>query len=124
MDTTLSTTKTRTISLLTIAALIFASFLTMGFGPQGVVTIKVTSADDVLADDGICTLREAIIAANTNTPSGASPGECPAGQDANQDIITLSNGVTYSLMINSTGEDGALDGDLDLWDNTADTDLI
>ena len=42
-------------------------------------TITVNSMADVAANDGQCTLREAITAANTNTVSGALPGECGAG---------------------------------------------
>ena len=34
-------------------------------------TITVNSLDDTVANDGQCTLREAIIAANTDTASGA-----------------------------------------------------
>ena len=45
----------------------------------GANTITVTSAADTAADDGVCTLREAIVAANTNTASGATLGECVAG---------------------------------------------
>src|SRR3990172_6675144 len=37
-------------------------------------TITVNSAADVVADDGVCTLREAITAANTDAASGATPG--------------------------------------------------
>ena len=42
--------------------------------------IEVSDTADVVADDGLCTLREAIVAANTNMPSGGMKGECPAGQ--------------------------------------------
>jgi CSLREA domain-containing protein len=42
--------------------------------------IVVNSTADVAANDGQCTLREAITAANTNTASGAMAGECAAGQ--------------------------------------------
>ncbi len=42
-------------------------------------TITVNSMADVAANDGQCTLREAITAANTNAVSGALPGECVAG---------------------------------------------
>jgi CSLREA domain-containing protein len=42
-------------------------------------TITVNSTADVAANDGACTLREAILAANTNTASGAAAGECAAG---------------------------------------------
>src|SRR6266540_2467096 len=43
-------------------------------------TITVNSTAETTANDGACTLREAIIAANTNTASGAAAGECAAGQ--------------------------------------------
>jgi CSLREA domain-containing protein len=43
-------------------------------------TITVNSAADTTANDGACTLREAITAASTNTASGAAAGECAAGQ--------------------------------------------
>ena len=43
-------------------------------------TITVTSTADTTADDGACTLREAIVAANTNMPSGVTAGECAAGE--------------------------------------------
>src|SRR5688572_4270034 len=49
--------------------------VTIAFG----ASITVTSPGDSIADDGVCTLREAIIAANTNLASGGIPGECGAG---------------------------------------------
>src|SRR5713101_4914941 len=43
-------------------------------------TITVNSTADVVnSSDGLCTLREAITAANTNTASGVTAGECAAG---------------------------------------------
>ena len=42
-------------------------------------TITVNSTADVSVDDGECTLREAIVASNTDTASGALAGECIAG---------------------------------------------
>jgi len=86
--------------------------------------ISVTGTDDMLADDGVCTLREAIIAANTNSPSGSMEGECPAGLDWQTDTVALAADATYSLVTDSTDEDGALDGDLDIWDNAAAVDLV
>ena len=41
--------------------------------------ITVNNNSDAVADDGLCTLREAIIAANTNLASGVTAGECGAG---------------------------------------------
>jgi CSLREA domain-containing protein len=51
-------------------------------GAAGAATITVNANGDVAANNGFCTLREAITAANTNTPSGALAGECAAGSGA------------------------------------------
>jgi CSLREA domain-containing protein len=61
-------------------------------------TITVNSTADTTADDGQCTLREAIIAANTDTASGSVAGECAAGSD--DDSIDLT-GIAGT--INLTG---------------------
>src|SRR2546421_2732335 len=54
-------------------------------------TITVNSLSDVVnGTDGLCTLREAIIAANTNTVSGAAAGECAAGSSGSSDTIDLT----------------------------------
>ena len=42
-------------------------------------SIVVTTTSDSTANDGTCSLREAITAANTDTASGAAAGECPDG---------------------------------------------
>jgi len=56
-----------------------------------------------VANDGVCSLIEAITAANTDTPSGATPGECAAGSGA--DTIVLATQATYSLssIVSNTG---------------------
>ncbi len=59
--------------------------------------ITVNSSDALFQDDGQCTLPEAIKAANQNTPSGALPGECPAGQ-AGEDNITFT-GLSWPVNI-------------------------
>jgi len=56
-----------------------AVILTLWAGAAQAATITVNSTADVMVNDGVCTLREAIIAANTNTASGAMAGECAAG---------------------------------------------
>ncbi|HLC43239.1 MAG TPA: hypothetical protein VJO34_16640, partial [Methylomirabilota bacterium] len=94
----------------------------LAFVPD-LAAIQVSDTADVVADDGLCTLREAVIATNTNLPSGGMNGECPAGRDRRTDTITLASGATYSLSIGSTNEDGAADGDLDIWDNQSEVDL-
>lgn len=45
-------------------------------------TITVTGAGDAVADNNICSFREAITAANDNLASGAMPNECAAGDAA------------------------------------------
>jgi CSLREA domain-containing protein len=65
--------KTARAPFLAFALLCSAATLSAG------VVITVTSAADTAANDGVCTLREAITSANTNTASGGAAGECVAG---------------------------------------------
>ena len=57
--------------------------------------ITVNSNGTAIANDGVCTLPEAIIAANTDTASGAMAGECAAGSGA--DMIELPANATITL---------------------------
>ncbi|MGE0884224.1 MAG: putative Ig domain-containing protein [Blastocatellales bacterium] len=50
-------------------------------------TITVNDTADSVGNDGKCTLREAIIAANTNMASGAAGGECVAGMAGADNIV-------------------------------------
>lgn len=74
-------------------------------------TIQVNSTDDIIADDGQCTLREAITAANTDTVSGAQAGECAAGGQS--DFIGVPRGY-YLLTLEGANEDNNMTGDLDV----------
>jgi CSLREA domain-containing protein len=57
----------------------------------GATTITVNSTGDAAANDGACTLREAITSANGNAASGGMVSECAAGQAApTQDAIVFS----------------------------------
>ncbi|HKY63165.1 MAG TPA: CSLREA domain-containing protein [bacterium] len=56
-------------------------------------TITVSSASDAVANDGVCTLREAITAANSNTASGAAAGECPAGTADDTIAFAIGSGA-------------------------------
>ena len=79
--------------------------------PQAPSTvINVTTTDDELNTDGDCSLREAIQAANTDTPIDA----CPAGSGA--DTIHLPAGI-YTFTLPTVGEDANQDGDLDISQN-------
>lgn len=64
--------------------------------PAGAATITVNATADNAAADGLCTLREALIAANTDLPSGTDSesaggrleGECAAGSGS--DVIAFA----------------------------------
>jgi CSLREA domain-containing protein len=94
--------RARLAVLLVAAALLPAA-------PSAAATIVVDSFADELAADLVCTLREAVIAANTNVAVGG----CDAGSSHETDSILLAAG-TYALTIAGSGEDEALTGDLDL----------
>ncbi len=64
-------------------------------------TIRVDiTTDTVLANDGHCSLREAIIAANSNMASGGAAGECPAG--SGNDTVVLDSD-TYNMTLGALG---------------------
>ena len=64
-------------------------------------TITVNSTLDVEnSSDGLCTLREAITAANSDTASGATAGECGAGSAIDSDTISLT-GLTGTITLGS-----------------------
>jgi CSLREA domain-containing protein len=64
--------------------------------PAGAAAIVVnTNADVINAGDGLCSLREAILAANTDTASGPGAGECAAGSGA--DMIGFAANYTITL---------------------------
>ena len=81
-------------SILAASALALA-VLAIGPGPARAATITVTGTGTAVANDGVCTLIEAITAANDDAASGAAAGECPAGSGA--DTIVLQAGATYTL---------------------------
>jgi CSLREA domain-containing protein len=83
--------------------------------PSHAKTINVTTTSDVLANDGFCSLREAVIAANTDTASGPAIGECPAGDSdvVDVDIISVPAGL-YTLTIAGALEFASLQGDLNV----------
>ncbi|HVE66463.1 MAG TPA: right-handed parallel beta-helix repeat-containing protein [Thermoanaerobaculia bacterium] len=56
-------------------------------------TITVNNPGNAVASDGVCTLHEAITAANTNTASGGMAGECAAG-DAGSTVDEIGFNIT------------------------------
>lgn len=69
-----------------LAALLACCFI-LAMSAAQATNIIVNSNADAGANDGACTLREAINAANNNAASGALPGECAAGAATGQDVI-------------------------------------
>ena len=93
----------------------FGLSLGLAFATLGVLamsasasTIVVNSNSDAAPDanDGSCTLQEAIIAANTDTQSGFTAGECAAGNDDN-DTINFNNppftGMVATTIVSTNG---------------------
>ena len=74
-------------------------------------TITVNGLGDVLATDGICSLREAVLNANHNA---ATWPDCAAGSGA--DVINLPAG-TITMAIPGFQEDFGLTGDYDVADS-------
>ncbi|MCP3956603.1 MAG: CSLREA domain-containing protein, partial [bacterium] len=86
-------------------------------GPVELPVIPVTSTADPATDtDSLCTLREAITNANTDTDT--TGGDCPAG--TGPDIISIPAG-TYTLAVAGAGEDSNATGDLDVTDDDGTT---
>ncbi|MEJ2708534.1 MAG: choice-of-anchor Q domain-containing protein [Anaerolineales bacterium] len=81
-------------------------------GGQAAGFITVNSPLDELGNDGMCTLREAVIAANTDKASGKKDGECPAGNGS--DTIELPTGTYLLTRTDSGNEDSSSTGDLDI----------
>jgi CSLREA domain-containing protein len=109
-------TLTRAIGLLVVGALLGA-LANMTAPPlvAHATSISVDTADDELNGDGDCSLREAIMAANTN----AGVDNCAAGHAApNLDTITFDPTVDGApiVLLGAAGEDGNAGGDLDIWD--------
>jgi CSLREA domain-containing protein len=88
-------TKRINLRLFLLAALVGGLLALSGTHTARAAGIVVNSAADVVADDGQCTLREAIIAANSDTASGATAGECAAGSGS--DTITFADDYVITL---------------------------
>lgn len=83
--------------------------MVLAAGSARAATINVTAGVTAPADDGSCSLREAITAANTD----AAVDACPAGESGVEDVIEIPAGI-YTFTVVGTGEDGNATGDLDI----------
>ncbi|MEJ2304086.1 MAG: choice-of-anchor Q domain-containing protein, partial [Anaerolineales bacterium] len=106
------------IALVMVAGVLLARPESSGRAASNGATIEVNSLDDNLKNDGSCTLREAVISANKDQPSGSKDGECVAGSGADTIEIPLIEGNgTYLLTRTDKGkEDSSSTGDLDILD--------
>ncbi len=96
-------------SLLTVVCVVAGAFAVATNAYAASITVD-SLGDDILtaANDGDCTLREAIDAANTNS----AEDECPAGSPGPDTIILPAGTIMLSVL--GSDEDADLDGDLDI----------
>ena len=94
------------------AGIVALSIVLLAAAPASGADIDVDSTADVVADDGTCSLREAISAANEDTASGGQPGECAEGAGA--DMVVLPAGVSTPSAARVRSEDANGTGDLDI----------
>ena len=74
-------------------------------------SITVNSLDGAApADDGECTLREAITAANDDAASGASVGECAAGFAADTIIFGVAGTILLASALPAISSNVSIDG--------------
>jgi CSLREA domain-containing protein len=99
-----STVFSKFLNALAILALAMVALPVM---PASAATITVNTTLDDNANNALCSLREAIIAANNN----AAYNGCAYVGTGPDDIITLTSGTTYTLSIIGPDED---EGDLDV----------
>ena len=82
---------------------------------QAASVIIVTTFEDAINTDGLCSLREAIISANKDKATSSNQGECPAGNKA--DTIILNEGSYRLTRTDQGNENSASTGDLDISGN-------
>ena len=104
----------RRTGALYVAGIATAAGLLLSAAAASAATIAPDAFTDAFADDSDCTLREALVAANTD--SNAHEDDCAPGE-AGGDVIPLAAG-TYQLSVPGTNEDASADGDLDVLDTT------
>lgn len=93
---------------------LLAAALWLGTQPAIAATLTVnTTADSPIGTAGTCSLRQAIQAANTDTPVG----NCGAGDPGLDTIEFATPAGDYNLTINPGGGNDNTDGDLDICSN-------
>lgn len=95
--------KTQTVSLsfgmktISIVTAILGVMTLFGLSHvKAATTITVNSTADTTVNDGQCTFREAIIASNSDTASGAAVGECIAGSGTDTIAFNISEPADFT----------------------------
>ncbi|HET7828722.1 MAG TPA: hypothetical protein VFL03_04130, partial [Candidatus Limnocylindrales bacterium] len=97
--------RLRFVALAAAAALVPV----VGASPVAAAGIVVNSKTMLTQDDGACTLPEAIKAANTDTASGPTSGECAAGSGT--DVITFTvSGTIFTTRLPDITQPLTIDG--------------
>ncbi len=79
-------------------------------GASAATITPTVTTDDITQNNGNCTLREAVLAADAN----AAVDRCAAGSATSPDVIVLLAPL-YQLTIPGAGDDSDLSGDLDVF---------
>jgi CSLREA domain-containing protein len=96
------------VTMRTIGALAVSVALGLSLGGRAASaasTVVVSTLVDASANDGTCSLREAIQAANTDTTSGPAAGECPAGAGTDTISFSVSGTITLTSALPSISSD-------------------
>ena len=97
-----------------LAAFLLALAVAVPAAGASVITVT-TRLDRVQAADGLCSLREALTASDTNAASGAAVGECVAGDAAPlTDTIEFTVAGRFPARAALGPFPTLLDGDLDI----------
>ncbi len=100
----------------TNAGAVYSATVTEIAAPQA--PIVVDSLLDTVADDGLCTLREAITAADTDTAANG----CAAGSGADTIVFAVSGTIPLAPALSSTLVAGAITTDITI--DGVDTDIV
>ena len=103
-------TSRRLAAVALVQLLLLGLLTTFGVTAVLAASITVNSLADSAADDGVCTLREAITAANADAASGATGGECGAGSGADQITFSASGTITLGSVLPTIDSAVTIDG--------------
>jgi hypothetical protein len=96
--------RTALVALLALAPCVLVGAPAPSIHAAG-TTIAVTSVVDLVANDGVCTLPEAVTSANSGTASGAAAGECAPGGPAT--LITFAPALSGQTIALTAAQDSA-----------------